>query len=168
VDVRRSILVAVFLAGVGAVLSGALWQLGSRSDPADADATAASSRSDELRALAILRAWDSRRAEAWAGGDLRALGRLYVPGSDTGAVDRAMLRSYLDRGLVVEGMHTQVLAADLRAYGERRLVLQVTDRLAAAVAVGDGARLPLPRDRATSRTVWLVRQDAGWVVREAR
>jgi hypothetical protein len=79
-----------------------------------------------------------------------------------------MLRSYLRRGLVVEGMRTQVLAVDVRASDDTHLTLVVTDRLAGATAVGDGASLPLPRDRATSHTVELVNSSGGWLVEEVR
>jgi hypothetical protein len=176
VDVRRSILLAVFLAGVCAVLSGALWQIqGSSGGPADAapaaerpSAEAAARPNAETEAVAVLRAWDDRRARAWGEGDLAGLARLYTPGSRTAAIDGAMLRSYLRRGLVVEGMHTQVLAAGVRFSDETHLTLLVTDRLAAATAVGGGTRLALPRDRATNHTVELVKQGGTWLVREVR
>src|SRR5688500_1040554 len=57
-----------------------------------------------------LAAWDSRRAEAWATGDVGALRELYVAGSRTGRADIRMLSAYVDRGLHVEGLTTQVLA----------------------------------------------------------
>ena len=71
-----------------------------------------------LPAADVLRAWDGRRAEAFAAGDLAALGRLYVPGSRAGTADRALLRGYLDRGLRVEGMRVQVLALDVPRSGQ--------------------------------------------------
>ncbi|GAB3787729.1 hypothetical protein [Nocardioides ungokensis] len=115
--------------------------------------------SDERDPLAALHAWDRRRARAWARGDLAALRRLYVPGSRAGRRDLAMLAAWDRRGLRVHGMRMQVLAADVRARSSRRLVVVVTDRLADAVAVGPGTRVPLPRDAASTRTVVLRRPD---------
>lgn len=107
------------------------------------------------RALAVLRAWDVRRAAAWARGDLTALRGLYTEGSGAGRRDVAMLRSWAGRGLRVRGMRMQVLAARVRVASGRRLVLVVTDRLASAVAVGRGVRSVLPRDAASTRIVSL-------------
>ena len=69
---RRSILLTVFMAGVCAVLSGALWQLGSGPTQATSDtvttptspsaATQPADRAQQTQALTILRAWDARRA----------------------------------------------------------------------------------------------------------
>ena len=39
---------------------------------------------EPVDALAVLRAWDERRAAAWARGDPAALSELYVAGSRTG------------------------------------------------------------------------------------
>jgi len=127
VDLRRSILLTVFLAGVCAVLSGALWQLRVSAGDPGADTPGAAPAHAETEALGILRAWDLRRARAWAAGDVHALDKLYTPRSKTGAVDHAMLRSYVRRGLVVEGMATQVLAADLGVSDATHLTLVVTD-----------------------------------------
>ena len=165
-DLRRSILLTVFLAGVCAVLTGALWQLRvSAGDPGEDTPDAAPAHA-ETEALGILRAWDVRRARAWAAGDVHALDRLYTPRSRTGAVDLAMLRSYLRRGLVVEGMDTQVLAADVRASDATHLTLVVTDRLATATAVGAGTSQRLPRDRASNHTVELLKTGDAWLVDE--
>jgi len=118
--------------------------------------------------LAALRAWDERRARAWARGDREALRALYVPGSRAGRRDLAMLSAWERRGLRVHGMRMQVLAADIRARSSRRLVVVVTDRLADAVAVGPGTRVALPRDAATTRTVVLRRPDGAGEWRMAR
>jgi hypothetical protein len=166
VDLRRSILLTVFLAGVCAVLTGALWQLRVTAGGQGEDTPDAVPARAETEALGILRAWDVRRARAWAAGDVRALDRLYTPGSKTGAVDLAMLRSYVRRGLVVEGMDTQVLAADVRVSDAKHLTLVVTDRLATATAVGAGTSQRLPRDRASNHTVELLKTGDAWLVDE--
>lgn len=116
--------------------------------------------------LEALRAWDGRRAAAWARGDVAALRRLYAAGSPAGRADAAMLRRWTERGLSVEGMSMQVLAVEVSEAAPRRLRLRVTDRLAGAVAVGDGVRRELPRDRPTTRELVLIRAgpDAEWRV----
>lgn len=101
--------------------------------------------------LAILRDWDRARSEAWATGDVRALLRLYVPGSAAGERDAAMLTRWTARGLRVRGMTMQVLAVELRRRTDRMLVLVVTDRLAGARAVGGPGAVALPRDEASTR-----------------
>jgi len=186
VELRRSILLTVFVAGVCAVLSGALWQLSSggasqasqdtsttgavvtSGATSSASAVPSVDRAEQSEALAVLRAWDLRRARAWAAGDVPGLRRLYTAGSVTGAADCADLQSYVDRGLVVEGISTQILAASVISSEPNRLVLDVTDRLAASTAVGDGVRLKLPGTQAKELTVELVKQHGGWLVREDR
>ena len=118
----------------------------------------------EVPAAAVLHAWDDQRAHAWATGDPAALRDLYTAGSATGRADGAMLRSWHDRGLRVTGLRTQLLALAVRDWSDDRLVLVVTDRLAGGVAVGAGVRVPLPRDRATTRRVVLRRVAGEWRV----
>ena len=177
-NARRSILLTVFVAGVCAVLSGALWQLGSGATQVPSGtvtpSTSASGvtphpdRTQQTQALTILRDWDARRARAWAAGDVPGLRRLYTPGSVSGAADCADLKEYVDRGLVVEGMTTQILAASVVTFEPQHVVLDVTDRLAASTAVGAGGRFKLPGSRAQELTVELVRQHGVWLVRENR
>lgn len=118
--------------------------------------------------VAVLRAWDGRRARAWARGDLRGLRDLYLPGSAAGRRDAAMLAAWTGRGLRVRGMRMQLLAARVRARSARRVEVVVTDRLAHAVAAGHGTRLPLPRDAASTRTVVLRRLAGEWRVATVR
>jgi hypothetical protein len=115
-----------------------------------------------------LRAWDARRARAWARGDPRRLRALYTPGSVAGRHDRAMLRAWAQRGLVVRQLRTQFLAVRELAHRPSAWTLLVTDRLAGGVAVGAGVRRPLPRDRATTRTVRLRRWHGVWRVASVR
>jgi hypothetical protein len=118
-------------------------------------------------APAVLHDWDDRRAAAWAAGEPSALRSLYVPGSGAGHADVAMLRSWRERGLRVEGSRMQLLDLDVRRASAGRLELVVTDRLTGAVAVGPGVRLPLPRDGFTTRRVVLVREQGEWRVAQA-
>lgn len=117
--------------------------------------------------LATLLAWDRRRSAAYARGDPAALASLYAPGSRTGARDVDLLRSYVARGLRVRGMRTQVLAVRQVAGDRARLVVEVTDRVRGAVAVGHGTRVALPVSRPVPRRVTLLRRRGEWVVREA-
>jgi len=114
-----------------------------------------------LPAATVLHAWDRRRARAWASGDADALAELYVPGAAAGHADVALLRAYLRRGLRVVGLRMQVLALSVLVHRPRRWRLKVTDRLARAVAVGAGGRVPLPRDMASTRVITLVRSRNG-------
>jgi len=115
-----------------------------------------------------LAAWDSRRAEAWAAGDVAALRDLYVAGSRTGRADVRMLSAYVERGLRVEGITTQVLAWKVLEESADALTVRVTDRVVGGVAVGEGTRSPLPRDRATTRIATLRHVDGGWRMEEVR
>ena len=114
----------------------------------------------------VLAQWDGRRAAAWASGDPRRLRSLYAVGSRTGDADVRLLRHYLSRGLRVEGLTTQVLALDVVRRSSRRLVLDVTDRVAGGAAVGGPTPVALPADRASSRRVVLVRPGERWLVAE--
>jgi hypothetical protein len=118
----------------------------------------------EVRAAAILHAWDDRRAQAWASADVDALGDLYTAGSPTGRADQSMLRSWRDRGLRIEGLETQLLSVRVRDRLGGRLALVVTDRVAGGTAVGAGVRVPLPRDEPSTRRVVLRRVAGEWRV----
>ena len=121
---------------------------------------------EAVASLAVLRDWDRARSDAWARGDVPALRRIYLPGSRAGAHDVEMLSRWVERGLRVRRMTRQVLSVELRVRTERRIVLDVTDRLADAVAVPvDGGRWrALPRDGLTTRRLAFRLTRAGWVL----
>jgi hypothetical protein len=112
----------------------------------------------------VIRSWDVRRAEAWARGDPAVLATLYTADSVAGRHDRAMLRAWAARGLVVRELRTQLLAVHELAHTRSAWTLRVTDRLVGGVAVGAGSRRPLPRDEATTRTIRLRLVDGAWRV----
>jgi hypothetical protein len=112
----------------------------------------------------VLRAWDARRAEAWARGDPGLLATLYTPGSVAGRRDQAMLRVWLQRGLVVRGMQTQLLAVRQVRRTASTWTIRVTDRLVGGDAIGQGVTRPLPHDAPTTRTVELRRVGGSWLV----
>ena len=119
------------------------------------------------RALTVLRAWDRRRATAWAEDDPTALRALYVPASSTGRRDVAMLAAYHRRGLRVTTMRRQVLAVRVRESAPRTLSLVVTDRLVEARVTGGGVRAVLPRSEPATRRIVLRHARVGWRVDEA-
>jgi hypothetical protein len=119
-------------------------------------------------AVVVLHDWDRRRADAWARGDPSDLRALYTRGSVAGRHDRAMLRAWAARGLVVHDLRTQLLSVRELAHTETTWTLRVTDRLADGLAVGPGVRRPLPRDQATTRTLRLRRVDGTWLVASVR
>jgi hypothetical protein len=118
----------------------------------------------EQVAVAVLRGWDERRAAAYSRGDVAALRELYAEGSRAGKRDVRLLRAYVGRGLVVEGLHQQLLAVQLLDEAPHRLRVRVRDRLAEATVVSPAGRVRLPRDRPSTRDVVLVRQDTDWLV----
>lgn len=116
-------------------------------------------------AVAVLRSWDRRRAAAYAAGSPARLRALYVPGAAAGASDVRLLEGYRSRGWRVAGMRMQVLAVTVLDGRGDRWRVRVTDRLADAAAVRRGERVPLPRDRASTRVVTLTRlPDGTWRV----
>jgi hypothetical protein len=124
---------------------------------------------EAVASVAVLRDWDRARSAAWAHGDVAALRRIYLPGSGAGAQDAEMLGRWVRRGLRVRGMTMQVLSVELRVRTERRIVLDVTDRLADAVAVpvGGGRSSALPRDALSTRRLAFVLTRTGWVLAAA-
>ena len=124
----------------------------------------------EPQARAVLRAWDRRRAAAWAEGSVTRLRSLYVDGSRAGSADVRLLRGYRERGWTVRHLRMQVLGFRVLGRAVGRWRLEVSDRVATgAVAVRsspvDGRRVVLPRDGPSTRVVTLVRgRDGTWRV----
>lgn len=116
----------------------------------------------------VLAEWDRQRSDAWAQGDTAALRDLYVADSRTGRADARMLAAYVDRGLRVEGLATQVLALDVLDEGSDELVVRVTDRVVGGVVTGQDTTAPLPRDRPSTRTLTLRLVGGGWLMDTVR
>ena len=125
-------------------------------------------RPSRTQGLIVLREWDASRARAWATGDLEALRGLYTDEAEAGLADRAMLRRWIDRGLVVESLQTQVRGATVVTRSPRRLVIVVTDRVAGGHAVRGARRVALPRDRWSTRRIILKRVEGRWLVADVR
>lgn len=141
------------------VVAVALWWASSQSpaEPASSDVAA-----DDSSPTDVLRAWDEARARAWATGDVEALRALYEPRAAVGRRDAAMLESYVERGLVVEGLVTQLLEVEEVSRDDDVWVLEVADRVHGGTVVGQGVRRALPRDSTDRRRLTLRRHDAGW------
>ena len=173
VRVRPALLVLAVGLTVGLVASLAFTRVaptaapsGLRTGPRVASSPVASVALQD-RALAVLDAWDLRRAAAWAAGDAERLAALYVPGSSAGAADVALLERYADRGLVVRDLRMQVLRVRVLTCRPRLVEVEVTDRLTGAVAARatDPAALrALPADAATTRVLVLRRVDGRWLM----
>jgi len=138
---------------------------GGAAAPRRTPARATAPSSATLRATEVLRAWDQRRAAAWADGDLDDLARLYAPGSRTGARDVADLRRWRRRGLRVVGLRQQVAALRLRVPASHDLVLTVTDRTVDGIAVGH-RRTALPTSGWVTHRIRLRRVHGRWLVDE--
>jgi hypothetical protein len=186
-DARRAAPALLLVAGLVAVVAGTWWQVAASTSgdrtpqsPVVVDRDGREAAVAEDRDGRVLSGWDRRRAAAYSRGDVGALRSLYLPGSGAGVADMAVLRAWLQRGLRVEGLRTQVLARRVLVSGSHRLVLRVTDRVVGGVAVrasvravvggaapggtAPGVRARLPADRPGERTVTLVRHEGRWVV----
>lgn len=126
-----------------------------------ADAATPHPATVEPRALRLLHAWDALRADAYARGDVAALRRLYVARSALGRRDAAVLRSYVERGLVVDDLRMQVLSADVRRDGPRLVEVVVTESVSGTVRAGTST-WRLPQDRTDAHVVVLGRRHGAW------
>jgi hypothetical protein len=119
---------------------------------------------DVRQALAVLHAWDARRAAAWAAGDEGAVRALYVPRSRAAATDTALLRAYAARGLVVTRIDVQVFGARVLAGGPGHLQLAVLDRVAGGEVRSGDRTAPLAPTEPVRRVVVLRRDTGAWRV----
>jgi hypothetical protein len=164
---RTWVLVAVVASAVGCALVATIAVLAPGARPSGQVAPVAAS--DRTAPLAVLRAWDQARADAWRRGDPTALDPLYAGGSRSGVADRRLLAAYDARGLRVHGLGVQRAAVEVEQATPRRVVLVVTDRLTGGwVRTRAGERVDLPRDRWSTRQVVLVAREGGWRVVEVR
>lgn len=117
-----------------------------------------------VRAVRALESWQDARALAWAQGDVSALRRLYVPGSEAGRRDTAALSAFAERGVRVE-LRTRSDALAVLVARPDRLVLRERAGVR-AVAVMGGRRRETPEVWGWRR-LELVRARGGWRLREA-
>ena len=163
--VRIPVAVLVLALGLTCGVIGVAVSSGKHPVDASAAATAERLTGPALsRALVVLRAWDERRAQAWAAGDVAALSRLYVTGSAAGAADVRLLQRYLRRDVTVPGIRMQVLRASVVVDRPRRVVVRVTERLASREARVGSRVVRLPHDSADVHVVDLRRVGSSWRV----
>lgn len=108
------------------------------SSPSAHPTAAAAAAAAVKEATQILRLWDEARARAWATGDQKALEALYVPDSAAAAVDVAMLRRWLDRGLRVTGVERTISSLEVLERSEQKLRLAFLEQTGLAEYVGEG------------------------------
>lgn len=138
----------------------------SRREPSVAAASTPAARA-AADPLAELRAWDRRRAAAWAATDPVALQRLYRQGSVAGAKDVALLRRYRREGWRVEGLTPQIVRAAIVGRSAQARVVELRDRLPTATLISStGRREPTAATPLRWRQVLLCRVAGRWVVAE--
>lgn len=155
----RAALVGVISAALCLLLAvAAWWSTAERpSDGSGPDGPAPTATAAE-----VLRAWDRDRSAAWAAGDVEALRALYASDAPVGRRDATMLERYVERGLVVEGLTTQLVAVEEVHLDDDTWVLEVEDRVHAGTVVGAGVRRALPRDSTDRRRLTLRRHGEQW------
>jgi hypothetical protein len=164
---RTWVLVAVVASAVGCALVAAVAVVAPAARSPQPLAPVAAS--DRTAPLAVLRAWDDARVDAWRRGDPGALASLYAGASRSGEADRRVLAAYGARGLRVRGLGVQRAAVEVQQATRERMVLLVTDRLAGGwVRTPSGERVDLPRDRWSTRQVVLAVRGGEWRVVEVR
>ncbi|MEV4261777.1 protein kinase [Kribbella sp. NPDC049584] len=120
-----------------------------------AESTAAASV-DPVAWTRTLQALDAQRAHAFWTLDLGALDRIYVPGSSPWRSDHALLSSYREQQIRVEGLRVQIDSSTIAHRTPTTVTLKTTDHLAAGQAVDQtGTKTPLPRGTPTTRLITL-------------
>lgn len=116
----------------------------------------------------VLGGLDAVRSQAFVTGDEARLRDVYVDDRAARA-DAKVMRSYRERGLRLEGMLLAREACRTTEQSDRRIELDVVDRLGRTwVRSPDGDRRELPHDRPTHRIVVLERTGAVWRVASVR
>ncbi len=124
--------------------------------------------SDDDRWARVLTGLDLQRAQAFADADTAGLDRVYLT-ADAAASDADTIGAYADRGSRVVGAVLRVERVEVRRRSDRRVTLDVVDRLGPARVVwDDGSVGALPRDRPTARVVVLVWTAEGWRISASR
>lgn len=125
-------------------------------------------RADLVVGLEVLHHWDARRAEAWAAGDEVALRSLYVRGSAAGDADVHLLRTYIERRVVVRRLVTQVFAVRVLHRDAGTIRLRVFDRVAGGEVEERGRTARLRSSPPATRDVELRLVTRSWRVAAVR
>lgn len=131
--------------------------------PVAQHATSADRGPSDGRWWRVLRRLDRKREQAFTGGDVRLLRRVYTPGSQPLRRDARVLREYRRRGLRLDSARLRLTSVEPVHRTTRRVVLRVVDTLAPVrVRTEDGGWQTLPRDRPSEHTIALRRVGTGW------
>lgn len=112
----------------------------------------------------VLEALDAQRAAAFSTGEVEALRRVYLAGTEVLRADAELLTAYARQGRRVAGLRHELASVSVVEEATARVVLRVVDRMPAVRVVAvDGALLARHAGRAERAwLVELVRVDAGW------
>jgi hypothetical protein len=106
--------------------------------------------------MRTLQALDVQRAQAFWTLDLEALDQIYVPGSSPWRADRALLSTYRDRQVRVQGLRIQIDSTTVTRRTPTTITLRTTDRLTAGQAIDQaGTKTPLPPGVPMTRLITL-------------
>lgn len=112
---------------------------------------------------AVLEGFDAIRSQAFESGRSDLLKSVYPEGSMLLQRDKALLASYLGRGVDIQKMRMQLIDTRVTSARPRRVTMDVTDQLVGArIALPDGTVRDLPHDRPTRRTIALSLTPQGW------
>ncbi|GAA1582794.1 hypothetical protein GCM10009804_44160 [Kribbella hippodromi] len=111
---------------------------------------------DEIAWTQKLQSLDARRARAFWALDLKVLDGVYVPGSSPWQADRALLSSYRDQQLRVQGLRIQIDKAVITRRTPTSIALKTTDHLTGGQAVDRAGTITrLPPGAPTTRLITL-------------
>ncbi|TCC33581.1 protein kinase domain-containing protein [Kribbella sindirgiensis] len=106
--------------------------------------------------IETLQALDAQRAQAFWTLDLDALDRIYVPGSAPWRTDRALLSTYRQQNVRVQGLRITIESTAITRRTATTVTLRTTDHLTAGQAVDrTGAKTPLPPGSPATRLITL-------------
>ncbi len=111
---------------------------------------------DSKKWLQTLQALDKRRSHAFSTLNPAELNTIYVPGSPPWSADRALLTSYRNQHIRIEGLRMQIEAVTVETPTKTTVVLRIVDRLISGTAItASGHRTPFPPGQPTTRRLTL-------------
>lgn len=118
---------------------------------------------DSKKWLQTLQALDVRRSRAFSTLNPADLNTIYVPGSPPWSADRALLTSYRDRHIRIEGLRMQIETVTVETPGKTTVVLRIVDRLVSGTAItASGQRTAFPPGKPTPRRLTLTANANNW------
>ena len=123
----------------------------------------------EDRWPAVLDGLDAIRSRAFEEGQSDDLALVYPEGSLLLQRDKALLASYVSRGVDIERMRMRLIGSHVTSVSPRRVTMDVTDQLVEArIRLSDATVRDLPRDQPTHRTIELSLTPQGWRISAVR